>query len=88
MAITRGAKKAHRTSLRKAEFNMRRKLTISKNIKSLKRFAAAGNKKGAENMMREVQKALDKAVKSNTLKKNSASRKKSRLSKLVKGISK
>jgi ribosomal protein S20 len=38
-------------------------------------------------MMREVQRALDKAVKGKTLKKNTASRKKSRLSKLVKKLS-
>jgi len=35
-------------------------------------------------MMREVQSALDKAVKGRTLKKNTAARKKSRFSKLIK----
>ena len=87
MAITRGAKKAHRSSQRKRVFNLRRKNEVSRAIKSLKKFLVSGNKKEAEMMMREVQSALDKAVKGKTLKKNTASRKKSRLSKLVKKIS-
>jgi len=87
MAITRGAKKAHRSSQRKRVFNLRRKNEVSRAVKSLKRLLVSGNKKEAEIMMREVQSALDKAVKGKTLKKNTASRKKSRLSKLVKKIS-
>ncbi len=86
MAITRGAKKAHRSSQRKRVFNARRKNKVSQAIKSLKKLVAAGNKKEAQTVMREVQKVLDKAVKSKTLKKNTASRKKSRLSKLVKKL--
>ena len=87
MAITRGAKKAHRSSQRRRVFNLRRKNEVSRAIKSLKRLLVSGNKKEAEIMMREVQSALDKAVKGKTLKKNTASRKKSRFSKLVKKIS-
>ena len=86
MAITRSAKKAHRSSLRKQVFNTRRKDLASKVVKSLKKLIVAGKKKEAQAMMREVQSALDKAVKGNTLKKNTASRKKSRLSKLVKKL--
>jgi len=86
MSITRGAKKAHRSSLRKREFNSRRKNKVSKAVKSLKKLIVFGNKKEAQAMMREVQSALDKAVKGKTLKKNTASRKKSRLSKLVKNL--
>ena len=86
MSITRGAKKAHRSSQRKREFNLRRKDKISRSVKSLKKLVVSGSKKEAEAMMREVQSALDKAVKSKTLKKNTAVRKKSRLSKLVKKL--
>lgn len=86
MAITRGAKKAHRSSLRKRVFNVRRKTRVSTSIKSLKKAIASGDKKGAGVLMHEVQKALDKAAKANTINKNSASRKKSRLSKLVKNL--
>lgn len=87
MPITRSAKKALRASRRRREFNLLRKGKVSKTIKSLKKLAATGNKKEAQAMMQEVQQALDKAVKGNTLNKNTASRKKSRLSKLVKKLS-
>lgn len=87
MAITRSAKKAHRASLRKRIFNTRRKNKVAKAIKALKKLIASGKKKEAQAAMLEVQSALDKAVKGKTLKKNAASRKKSRLSKLVKEIS-
>ena len=83
MAITRGAKKAHRSSQRKREFNLRRKDKVSRTIKSLKKFVASGKKKEAEAMMREVQSALDKAVKGKTLKRNTAARKKSRLARHI-----
>ena len=86
MSITRGAKKAHRSSLRKREFNLRRKDKVSRAIKSLKKFVASDKKKEAEAMMREVQSALDKAVKAKFLKKNTAARKKSRLSTLIKKL--
>lgn len=86
MSITKGAKKAHRSSLNKRVHNLRRKNKVSTAIKSLKKLVVSGNKKEAEAMMRQVQSALDKAVKGKTIKKNAASRKKSRLTKLVKKL--
>lgn len=86
MPITRGAKKAHRASLRKRVFNLNRKDKVSKAVKSLKKLVAAGDAKAAQAQMKEVQKALDKAAKGKTIKKNTASRKKSRLSRMVKKI--
>lgn len=86
MSITKGAKKAHRSSLRKRAQNLRRKNEVSRAVKSLKKLVVSGNVKEAEVMMRSVQSALDKAVKGKTLKKNTASRKKSRLSKLLKKL--
>ena len=86
MAVTRSAKKAHKASLTKRTFNLRRKEKVSKAVKSLKKLVLAGDKKEAMLKMREVQKALDKAAKANTINKNTAARKKSRLSKLVKKI--
>ena len=87
MPITRGAKKAHRASLKKRVFNQKRKDAVSKAVKSFKKLVAAGDKKAAQALMSLIQKTLDKAVKSHTLSKNTASRKKSRLSKLVKKLS-
>ena len=86
MPITRGAKKAHRASLTKRVFNIRRKANVSSEVKNLKKLIASGDKSGAQAQMKSVQKALDKAAKHNTLDKNTVSRKKSRLSKLVKKI--
>lgn len=80
MPITRGAKKAHRQSLRRRVINLRRKDTALKTIKSFK-------KAPTQEAFRQVQKALDKAVKTNALNKNTAARKKSRLSKLLKKVS-
>lgn len=87
MSITRGAKKAHRSSLRKRVHNLQRKKVVSQSTKSFKKLVATGNIKEAEMMLRQVQSALDKAVKGKTIKKNTASRKKSRLTKLVKKLS-
>jgi len=86
MPITSSAKKALRASDRKRVFNARRKKDVSVSIKSLKKLVASGDKKKAVEEMSKVQKALDKAVKGNSLKKNAASRKKSRLSKLIKKL--
>ncbi len=86
MPITSSAKKALRASLRKREFNLRRKKKANEAVKSLKKLIVAGDKKAAQALMPAVQKALDKAVKGNTLNKNMASRKKSRLSKLIKKL--
>ncbi len=86
MPITRGAKKAHRQSLRRREFNIARKDAVASALKSFKKLVAAGDKKGAMALMPKVQKAFDKAVKGKTLKKNTASRKKSRLSAALKKL--
>lgn len=87
MPITKSAKKALRSSLRKREFNAERKDKISQTLKSIKKLIAAGDKKAAQALLPKLQQALDKAVKGKTLKKNTASRKKARLSKLVKKLS-
>ena len=86
MPITRSAKKALRSSLKKRVFNIARKDKVQKSLKSLKKLIVEKNKKEAMIVMRSVQKALDKAVKGHTLDKNTASRKKSRLSKMIKKI--
>jgi small subunit ribosomal protein S20 len=88
MPITRSAKKAHRQSLRRARFNATRKNAMSSAVKSVKKLALSGDKKAAQAQLSLAQKALDKAVKTGALNKNTAARKKSRLSKLVKKVSK
>lgn len=86
MPITTSAKKAHRQSLRRRKFNVARKAKAMDAVKAFKKAVTAGDKKGAEALMPKLQKALDKAVKGKTLDKNAASRKKSRLSKMLKKV--
>ena len=86
MPITRSAKKAHRQSLRRRSVNLRRKENATNAIKALKKLVVLGDKKAAQAMLPLLQKAIDKAVKGKTLNKNTAARKKSRLSKLVKKL--
>jgi ribosomal protein S20 len=86
MPITRGAKKALRAAVKKRHFNIARKQAVKDVTKELKKLAIAGNKKDAEALLSKTFKALDKAAKGNTISKGNASRRKSRLSALVKKI--
>jgi small subunit ribosomal protein S20 len=83
MPITRSAKKALRSSLKKRAFNRVRKDKATDAIKAVKTLISEGKKKEAIAALSQAQKALDKAVKGNTLDKNTASRKKSRLAKKI-----
>ncbi len=78
MANTDSAKKAHRGALRKAVFNARRKRAMKMRVKD---FEKAGGKDTAQ--FSGVFQAIDKAAKRGVIKKNTASRMKSRLSKLA-----
>ncbi len=79
MPITKGAKKAHRASLRKRVFNVRRNRAMNEVIKDMRKHIAAGEVKEAEAMLPTAQKAIDKAAKRSVIKENTADRKKSRL---------
>jgi small subunit ribosomal protein S20 len=86
MPITRSAKKALRSSLRKREFNRVRKDKASDAVKAVKRFVSEGKKKEAVSALHSAQQALGKAVKGHTLDRNTASRKISRLAKMIKKL--
>ncbi len=83
MPITTSAKKALRGSERKHAFNMCKKDALSKTIKQVKKLIAAKDVKGAQALFPQVQKIIDKSVKTGYLKKNTAARKKSRLVKMI-----
>jgi small subunit ribosomal protein S20 len=87
MPITKGAKKAQRNSEKKKVFNTRRKRNMKQIIKKIETLVKAGKGKEAKEELSKAYKALDKAAKMNTIKKNTASRKKSRLSKSIKKAS-
>ena len=80
MPITKGAKKAHRASLRKRVFNLRRLRTMNEVVKDIR----GSDKTEAEKMLPKAYQAIDKAAKRGIIKKNTAARKKSRLAKLFK----
>ncbi|HEY0979775.1 MAG TPA: 30S ribosomal protein S20 [Candidatus Paceibacterota bacterium] len=82
MAITKSAKKAHRASLKKRVFNMRRKRTLADTTKTVRK-AIVSDVKVAEQSLSAAYKAIDKAAKTGVIKKNAASRKKSRLAKAI-----
>lgn len=87
MPITKGAKKAHRASLKKKVFNDRRKRVMKDAVKNIKSLVLQKDKDKANESLSEAYKAIDKAAKRGIIKKNTAARKKSRLSKMITKIS-
>ena len=79
MPITTGAQKAHRASLRKRVFNVRRKTAMNDVVKKIRKLIVAGNTEEATKTLPEAYKAIDKAAKRGVIKENTAARKKSRL---------
>jgi len=78
MAITSSAKKAHRASLKKHVFNVRRKRALTDTTKVVKKLMVTDTKAANESLS-DAYKAIDKAAKRGVIKKNTADRKKSRL---------
>jgi len=83
MPITSSAKKALRSSKRKKVFNLRRKNEMQSVIKEYKKLVIAKKTEEAKKLIPKLQKAIDKAEKGGIIKKNNASRKKSRLLKTI-----
>ncbi len=83
MPITKSAKKALGQNRRKRVFNLRRKRTMRSFIKQIRQLIAENKKEDALKSLPQTFKAIDKAAKKGVIKKNSASRKKSRLSKAI-----
>lgn len=84
MAITSSAKKAIRSSAKKHVFNLRRKDALRDTVKLLTKALAAKDVAGAEKLLPEAFKAIDKAAKRGVIKDNTADRKKSRLAAAIK----
>lgn len=84
MPITKSAKKALRGSMKKKMVNDRRKKTMKDTIKSVEKLVKDKKPSEAKKLLPNAYSAIDKAAKSGVLKKNTASRKKARLSKITK----
>ena len=83
MAITKSAKKALRQNIKRKKRNIVKKDKLKGLIKKAKSLIAENKKEEAKKLLPEIYQALDKAAKTNVLKKNTASRKKSRSSKAL-----
>ncbi len=83
MPITDSAKKALRQNKRRRIKNVREKRAFQSAIKDFKRMVAEKKMDETKHKLSLVYKKLDKAVKTNVLKKNTAARLKSRLSKKI-----
>ena len=86
MPITKSAKKSLRQSKKRRARNIRQKEAFKNIIKNIRKLALENKKKEAEKLLPKAYKALDKAAKTGVIKKNTADRKKSRLTKLVNKI--
>ena len=84
MPIIKSAKKALRQNIKHRKINLKRKAELKAVIKQYKKLITAGQKEEAKKYLSQVYKKLDKAAKVELIKKNRASRLKSRLSKLLK----
>ncbi|OIO50572.1 MAG: 30S ribosomal protein S20 [Candidatus Portnoybacteria bacterium CG_4_8_14_3_um_filter_44_15] len=87
MPITKSAKKALRQSRRKRVFNLRRFKKMKEKIKEVKKLIKENKKDEAAKLLPETYQAIDRAAKRGVIKKNTASRKKSRLAKPIAKIS-
>ena len=88
MPITSSAKKALRASDTKRVNNIRTRAAIDVPMKKFRKLVAGKKATEAKALVPAIYKALDKAAKRNFIKKNNASRLKSRVSAALKKISK
>ena len=86
MPITSSAHKALRASKKKRVYNIRRKADIEKNLKEFRKLVTAKDKSAAQKLIPAIYQSLDKAVKTDYLKANTASRTKSRVMAALKKI--
>jgi small subunit ribosomal protein S20 len=75
----KSAKKALRQNKRRKALNFVYKTNIKNSVKKFKKLITEKNPQEAKKLLPQIYKTLDKAVKHGTIKKNTASRTKSRL---------
>jgi small subunit ribosomal protein S20 len=84
MPISASAKKSLRVSDRKRVVNDRRRKAMKESIKEVSKLVKEGKKDEAKKLLPKVYKAIDKATKRGVMKENTASRRKSKVSKMTK----
>ncbi|MBZ9578683.1 30S ribosomal protein S20 [Patescibacteria group bacterium] len=83
MAIKKSAKKAIRQSLKRRVRNLIHKRKIKNLLKEIKNLLSQKKIEEAKLLLPKIFKILDKAAKVGIIKKNTAARKKSRITKLI-----
>lgn len=83
MPITKSAKKSLRKNERKSQLNSMHKKRVKDLSKKALSLIDQNKKEEAEKLLPQAYKVIDKAAKKNVIKKNTASRKKSRLAGLI-----
>ncbi|HNU95700.1 MAG TPA: 30S ribosomal protein S20 [Candidatus Paceibacterota bacterium] len=83
MPITKSAKKALRGSLVKKAMNDRNKKNVKESFKKIEKLLKEDKKEEAKKVLSDFYSSIDKAAKRGVIKKNTASRKKSRVTKMI-----
>jgi len=86
MPVTSSAKKALRQSKTRREKNNKAKRELKTLLKEVTVLISENKKDDAKKLLPRVYKAIDKFTKKNLMKKNTASRTKSRIAKAIKKI--
>jgi small subunit ribosomal protein S20 len=81
MPIIKSAKKALRQSKKRRSRNIQKKKKVKNLLKDFNNLISQNKKEEAKKILPQVYKFIDKAAKTGLIKKNTASRKKSRLAK-------
>lgn len=84
MPITKSAQKALRQNIKRRNKNRQTKKRIKEVLKEIKILISQKKIEEAKKLLPLVYKSLDKAAKTGLIKKNTAARKKSRITKLTK----
>ncbi len=79
MPIIKSAKKALRSSLQKRVYNVRVQSNMRDILKNIAKHIESGKLDEAQKLLSDAYQVIDKAAKRGVIKKNTASRKKSRL---------
>jgi small subunit ribosomal protein S20 len=83
MPIKASAKKELRKALKRRVWNLQRQKTMKGALKKVEKLVLAGREDEAKKLIPAAYQAIDKAAKRGVIKKNTAARKKSRLTKLL-----
>ena len=83
MPITRSAKKALRQNVARRARNLKSKKRVKHLVKQVKQLVGQNKLDEARKLIPQMYKAFDKAAKTGILQKNTAARRKSRMSKFL-----